>query len=147
MQCPKCRLPMEQVQRHGVEVDQCASCGSTWFDPGEMTAYLKQAMSKGLTRQPVRPDVWEHGATEPVCPGCGKVRLSRGEWKRVEFRGCRGCRGVWLESKALFQLSTMGRSAPHLRLRDAPLTADDWCAGILDFVEELVVGAIQGPHV
>lgn len=36
MKCPKCGMDLKEIELHGVKVDQCASCGGVFLDPGEM---------------------------------------------------------------------------------------------------------------
>lgn len=36
MKCPKCGMDLNEIELHGVKVDQCASCGGIFLDAGEM---------------------------------------------------------------------------------------------------------------
>lgn len=36
MKCPKCGMDLNEIELHGVKVDQCASCGGVFLDAGEM---------------------------------------------------------------------------------------------------------------
>jgi len=36
MKCPKCGMDLNEIEVHGVKVDQCASCGGVFLDAGEM---------------------------------------------------------------------------------------------------------------
>lgn len=36
MKCPKCGMDLQEIEFHGVKVDQCASCGGIFLDAGEL---------------------------------------------------------------------------------------------------------------
>ena len=36
MKCPKCGSDLEEIELHGVKVDQCAHCGGVFLDKGEL---------------------------------------------------------------------------------------------------------------
>lgn len=36
MKCPKCGMDLQEIEFHGVKVDQCASCGGVFLDAGEL---------------------------------------------------------------------------------------------------------------
>lgn len=48
MKCPKCGMDMQEIELHGVKVDQCASCGGVYFDAGEIQEMLKGESSGGV---------------------------------------------------------------------------------------------------
>lgn len=42
MKCPKCGMDLQEIELHGVKVDQCASCGGVFFDAGELEQMEKR---------------------------------------------------------------------------------------------------------
>ncbi|HEX2832410.1 MAG TPA: zf-TFIIB domain-containing protein [Thermoanaerobaculia bacterium] len=36
MKCPKCGMDLQEIELHGVKVDQCAHCGGVFLDKGEL---------------------------------------------------------------------------------------------------------------
>ena len=36
MKCPKCGMDLQEIELHGVKVDQCANCGGVFLDAGEL---------------------------------------------------------------------------------------------------------------
>lgn len=36
MQCPKCSIQMQQMQRYETSIDYCPSCRGVWLDRGEI---------------------------------------------------------------------------------------------------------------
>jgi uncharacterized protein len=36
MKCPKCGMDLQEIELHGVKVDQCAHCGGVFLDAGEL---------------------------------------------------------------------------------------------------------------
>jgi hypothetical protein len=41
MKCPKCGMDLQEIELHGVKVDQCANCGGIFFDAGELEQFEK----------------------------------------------------------------------------------------------------------
>ena len=41
MKCPKCGMDLQEIDLHGVKVDQCASCGGIFLDAGEVDQLTK----------------------------------------------------------------------------------------------------------
>jgi rubrerythrin len=48
MKCPKCGMDMSTIALHGVNVDQCPSCGGVFFDKGEVEELLAAERGGGL---------------------------------------------------------------------------------------------------
>lgn len=42
MKCPKCGMDLQEIELHGVKVDQCANCGGIFLDKGELEQFEKQ---------------------------------------------------------------------------------------------------------
>ena len=42
MQCPLCATPLHAVERQGIEIDHCPSCGGLWLDSGELDALIER---------------------------------------------------------------------------------------------------------
>lgn len=42
MNCPLCAMPLEAVERQGVEIEHCRSCGGLWLDAGELDALIER---------------------------------------------------------------------------------------------------------
>ena len=40
IECPKCRVTMQKVERGGVVIDRCRDCGGIFLDHGELRALL-----------------------------------------------------------------------------------------------------------
>ncbi|HYC88309.1 MAG TPA: zf-TFIIB domain-containing protein [Thermoanaerobaculia bacterium] len=41
MKCPKCGMDLQEIELHGVKVDQCAHCGGIFLDAGELEQLSK----------------------------------------------------------------------------------------------------------
>ncbi|MDP9192167.1 MAG: zf-TFIIB domain-containing protein [Acidobacteriota bacterium] len=50
MKCPKCGMDLNEIELHGVKVDQCASCGGIFLDAGEMEQIEKHDQSGVMGR-------------------------------------------------------------------------------------------------
>ena len=42
MYCPLCAKPLQAVERQGIEIDHCSSCGGLWLDSGELSALIER---------------------------------------------------------------------------------------------------------
>jgi len=117
MKCPACGLPLVVVERHGIEVDWCASpmCRGIWFDAGELDLLAEEA------GHDLSPESLAHPATRVRerrrrCPRCRK----RMEKARVGSPGEEGvivdrCRehGLWLDAGELGELMRALGGAEH----------------------------------
>ncbi len=36
MRCPKCGMPLVEIDYNGLGVDKCSSCDGVWLDAGEL---------------------------------------------------------------------------------------------------------------
>lgn len=97
--CPECGRPFRLIRVGKVEIDTCLSCGSFWFDPGELrslTGLLREVPAKDLPphkskyRCPrCRTEMKEHRFSRPhdllvdLCPNGHGVYLEEGELLRV----------------------------------------------------------------
>lgn len=94
--CPKCAFTaLQEIQAHGVAVDECPNCGGRWYDLGELVdsverpEKLRQAMAHG----PLKPK-----PGEAPCPVCRQPMVNGGivsELLRADL--CPRCRGIWLD--------------------------------------------------
>jgi hypothetical protein len=41
MKCPKCGMPLIEVDFKGIKVDKCSACQGVWLDAGELEAVSK----------------------------------------------------------------------------------------------------------
>ena len=57
MQCPKCSVEMDEVNKLGVIIDACSRCGGVWLDKGELDkiraaeAGAREETSEGMERE------------------------------------------------------------------------------------------------
>lgn len=98
LNCPLCAMPLEAVERQGVEIDHCRSCGGLWLDAGELNALIEREAVAAL-RQGERAltasrrgkeydhpvyDTDEHGGRHGMMPGsAGNFVVSAG-YARME---------------------------------------------------------------
>jgi uncharacterized protein len=55
MNCPVCNIPLNMMDRSGVEIDYCSKCRGVWLDRGELDKIIERAASttsgSGFTSQ------------------------------------------------------------------------------------------------
>ena len=50
MMCPLCARALSPVERLGIELDYCTSCGGMWLDQGELNALVRRETLAALER-------------------------------------------------------------------------------------------------
>jgi Zn-finger nucleic acid-binding protein len=113
LSCPRCSKELTEYEHSGVKIDFCRSCGSTWFDTGEIASYF--LTKKDIPSQAVLSTVYDEGGPRcphdssllqqyryisdddlivDVCPACLGVLLDRGEVAKLEKIAARFSRAV-----------------------------------------------------
>lgn len=93
LQCPRDETPLAPRVVAGVTLDQCGTCGGTWFDAGELKRVTgERRIEKQATRERIVPL-----SSDFACPRCaGPCNLSYIE--EVPVDACTKCRGIWLDA-------------------------------------------------
>jgi Zn-finger nucleic acid-binding protein len=137
LSCPRDASPLAGATHEGVEVDECAQCGGTWLDRGELEA-IQERREKDYRQQienesdvaPLHLAELElrqtHGTI--ACPRCQSSMETRehGLASRVLVDGCPSGCGVWLDAGELEALEKF-----YERNRDnetLPLGMRLWCS-------------------
>jgi membrane associated rhomboid family serine protease/Zn-finger nucleic acid-binding protein len=109
--CPRDGHPLRQRDVRGVEVDVCLECDGVFLDEGELES-LSEGQG-GVSKRAAREAATDFGGRVPHayaayrCPACRSDLLPRfyGHGRqRHELYLCRGCRGMWLDVRALRRL-------------------------------------------
>jgi len=135
--CPDCSSPTIEVAEAGIVVDKCPGCGGIWFDPDEISEYLKarkataaETVSDGDFRISVL------GAKEP-CPCCGETSFQLGSFRGVAFQRCGWCGGIFVNPN---QLKSLLRSKEG-QVSDSDLTPAEIGQGAAGlFLDVLISG-------
>ena len=95
LSCPNCRRALRRRDVLGVEVDECPSCKTAWFDEGELDIVLRGRAGVGVgTLGPSAAADQTHGRC-PVCPrSTTSFRFHAAPAARVQ--ACPG-HGQWVE--------------------------------------------------
>jgi Zn-finger nucleic acid-binding protein len=100
---------------HGViVVDHCDGCDGIWFDPHELSEYVKR--NKSWLRSRIASDGDFESLTHlPAsdCPRCRKDTLQIGFFKGLSFERCVSCSGFFLSAEQI-------RAITDWRVSDAP---------------------------
>jgi len=48
--CPRCGIPLEQVDQDGINVDRCKQCSGIWLDAGELEEMEKRNKEPWMSR-------------------------------------------------------------------------------------------------
>lgn len=112
---------MEHIPIGLIEVDRCPRCGGIWLDAGELTRLkANRALAAGLDGGPARGVSRRHLIGAPRCPRDGTaMHLARDlEQAHVKVEQCAGCRGIFLDSGELRDVTDT--------------TIREWIAGLFD---------------
>jgi Zn-finger nucleic acid-binding protein len=102
MNCPKCNHELAVNRLDTIQIDECPSCGGTWFDRDELRLAKDQA-DPDLNWMDF--ELWQHQdrfkvlEKKTVCPKCrvDMVAIDYDDTK-VEIDHCLLCEGVWLDA-------------------------------------------------
>lgn len=109
MKCVKCDDDMRKVMAHGIEIDQCPSCGGIWFDIGELDWLLDIPVLQIDKIESQLDDADDKPAPCPNCGGTGNmVRLVRVD-SDFHIDACPTCSGRWLDGGELRELHKLER--------------------------------------
>jgi Zn-finger nucleic acid-binding protein len=101
MKCPRCEAQLGSTEVEGIEIEECASCGGTWFEEEELRKAKDHAdadlvwMDFEIWDHPERFDV----SLKPVrCPRCN-IDMAAVEYDttEIEIDYCLRCQGIWLD--------------------------------------------------
>ena len=107
--CPKCSKTMMQIflnfSGSTILIDNCAECGSYWYDKGELDKVLEEDELERMLnlKMPKGP-----GSRFP-CPRC-ENKLAAKMLLNVEIDQCRSCSGIWLDKDEIGQIKAACRA-------------------------------------
>lgn len=100
MNCPKCRIEIDDITIEGVELNFCSACKGIWFDKDELAFMEEIPVDVPDTAEITK----EARRTEHDCPRCGDQKLEEMKFIKTEdllIDRCPKCRGVWLDKGEL----------------------------------------------
>jgi len=113
MLCPRCRLPLRQVDYEGVPCDMCDACWGFWLDTGELEAVLatdEVSFSKEEAKAILDvKSASKKGPTAPApCPRCSRT-MRRVHCDTVVHLVVDRCdeHGVWLDTGEIKKVEAM----------------------------------------
>lgn len=104
--CPRCKVPLNEVDYEKTRLDLCPKCAGFWCDEGELKAVIdtrdkdfsqaKAGIGDLKDNKPVTPD--QH-VDELPCIMCGDLldRMPYGYGSGIVIDRCRKGHGVWLD--------------------------------------------------
>lgn len=106
--CPNCKQELEPDKVGSVEVDECKSCGGSWFEKDELR-FAKDQEDPDLNWMDF--DIWKHedqfqaDASHRSCPSCNEPMASVAYGNTgVSVDVCKQCHGTWLEKDELHKI-------------------------------------------
>lgn len=94
--CPRDGTALLEIDRDGVAVDRCGSCGGIWFDAKELKRVAQDREVEQLATR-----VTDYSPPSAfACPRC-RGACVRAFCAEVEVDTCADCRGVWLDAGEL----------------------------------------------
>lgn len=94
MQCPRCNIPLRELEIKGITVDTCDQCSGLWLDDKELN---KVKNSDEIQLDPISKKIEND---EPVtCLRCGNQteKINYSYSSGIIIDKCPVCYGVWLD--------------------------------------------------
>lgn len=103
--CPRCWVRTDRIERKGIEVDICPKCKGIWLDTRE----LKKLIDSPKLYKYLTTHMGTEAKSKLVCPRCGSL-MNLEEAEQIEVDVCLSCRGVWLDAYELEALKEKDKS-------------------------------------
>lgn len=101
MECPKCKIEMEEIMIEEIIIDRCAQCKGIWLDYGELEALIRGGVVKRVEPEGILPNK-EADKITGKCPRCRVILWRRKVYDRdFHVEVCPSCFGVWLDEGEL----------------------------------------------
>ena len=122
MDCPRCKLPLTQVDYEGVETDMCNNCWGFWLDSGELEDVLSRRDLEFTDEEREQilafTSPYETGPVEPAsCPHCSEVM------ERVHYEGSTPlvidvCKkhGLWLDTGEIKKVQAIAERSSDIHM-------------------------------
>jgi len=120
MKCPRCKLPLRQVEYEGVETDMCDACWGFFLDTGELEEILeKRALTFSKEEKKQVLDIRTASATGPTapapCPKCGEI-MKRVHYDQAVHLVIDRCdeHGIWLDTGEIKRVQALAEKSEAL---------------------------------
>ena len=122
LQCPRDGAPLTGRMVAGkllpFRLDECAKCGGTWFDRGELRKVTKDAEIEHLLRDYATP------GPNPISCLRDQSPMKRRVVEDVEIDVCGNCGGFWVDGGELEELVSAARDVEAEGEIERPLSAE-----------------------
>jgi Zn-finger nucleic acid-binding protein len=130
--CPRCQIPLQTINLERKEkflIERCERCLGLFFDPGELEAFLDQAVTNVYAIDPQRLNEvqnvkrsHDYPVTYIDCPVCRKLmnRVNFGSRSGVIADWCRN-HGLWLDGGELRQILEWMKAGGNLQKKENEL--------------------------
>ncbi len=109
MNCPRCKVGMQEGDVGGVTIDVCTTCDGSWYDAGELGQIFslseEELNSSGLAPTLIADKVMPESDVKLDCPRCSQPmdRFHYLHSSPVVVDGCAE-HGVWLDDGELVKI-------------------------------------------
>ena len=117
MDCPRCKLPLSEVDYEGVATDMCGNCWGFWLDTGELEEIIaRRDLSFTDAEREEILDVRTAPLTGPAdpapCPKCGNImqRTHYDESVHLIIDRCLE-HGVWLDTGEIKKVQALAEKS------------------------------------
>jgi Zn-finger nucleic acid-binding protein len=106
MNCPKCNIPLNNIQYEYQDLDTCKKCGGVWFDKGELLAVVDSMILKFKVDDQSVKEVFKGSSgirelqqNNRTCPKChvGMRTFNYCHDSNVFLDKCSSCEGIWAD--------------------------------------------------
>jgi hypothetical protein len=106
--CPRCQENLYMIERGGVRLDHCWSCGGIWFDRHELDELVDEDGTLELLIE-ITGKLKGEGL---LCPTCRELMTTH-EVFGVYVDHCPECRGIWMDKGETEKVWEMEEKSKH----------------------------------
>lgn len=140
MNCLECGGQFDEKERLGLHLDVCQTCGSVWFDSGELVRFAET--SELARKQSDKRIVVDRDQPVSQCPSCSMKELVYADLGDLPLQKCRNCRGI-LIAKSAYEAFRPMTTTENVGFAVVDGLVDIGVEGISHVVDAIIQGALD----
>jgi Zn-finger nucleic acid-binding protein len=121
MNCPKCNIPLNDIQYENQNLDACKKCGGVWLDKGELLAVVDSMILRNKVDDQSAKEVFKGSSgirevqqNNRTCPKChvGMRTFNYCHDSNIFLDKCSSCEGIWTDRGELKAVAQHIKGSP-----------------------------------